>query len=153
MKCEPRERTRTNGHGECRGAEKADAEKTVAPSGHDDARQPLSELRRMVDAERHRIRGKLVGVRRQRHRDERPSRHAQWIDGEMRDDVMAETLAVVRLLRNRFARRGFGALRPLLLLMPTAIPKNAVRVSCQHEQGYDGDEEAGAQKTHEWAHR
>ena len=70
-----RVKTRTGGHGERREAEKADAEKTVAPSGHEAARQALSELRRIVDAERHRIRGEFTRRQTKRLPDENRDRH------------------------------------------------------------------------------
>ena len=77
--------------------------RTAAPSGRDSARQQLRKLRRILDTGRHRIRWELIGVRHPLGGHEHGSRDTQGLHIPTRNDLMAEALAVVRLLRSRLA--------------------------------------------------
>ena len=131
---------RTGGHGERREAEKADAENTVAPSGHDDARQALSELRRIVDAERHRIRRELIGVRHKIRRDENRGGQPNRLRRERCEDLVANALTTIAVTGRLILRRSLPIFNLPLLLTRAAVVKKIETVSRQHEQGDDGDE-------------
>jgi hypothetical protein len=86
------------------GGGKPDAADTPLPPRHDDARQALSELRRIVDAERHRIRGKLIPMT-----DEIPAGQNTWNQADRfhhmsRKNLMAEAMAPIISHRSALPR-------------------------------------------------
>ena len=106
------------------------------PSGHDGARQPLAELRRILDAEWQRIRGKLIPANERFNRDDARADHLQRLADGIHEDLMARALAIVRIIRNALHRGGFGLLRLLSTGACTAQLKCLRRVSRQNEQAY-----------------
>ena len=92
-------------------------EKTAAPSGRGSARQPLSELRRIVDADRHRIRRKFIGMRNKGCRREPSISHPHRLRGKRRNDLVANALAAVVLNRSLFVRHRLAVLYLRLLVM------------------------------------
>ena len=128
---------------------KPDAAKFAVPPRHDSARQALGDLRRMIDAERHRIRREFIPRRQiiriagRVARDARGSRH---LDGE---NLMAEALAVTFLCRSILPRRCLAVRRLLLLLAVAVVVQHVKGVSRDHKHGDDGDEKAGAEKAQE----
>ena len=90
-------KTRTSSRGE-----KTDAMKVTAPTRHDGARQALSELRRIVDAERKRFKGKFIPMRNKIRQDQH-RRNDAW--GESRvtnENLMADALRFSSFCRGAF---------------------------------------------------
>ncbi len=116
---------------------KPDAVKVVVPSGHDGARQALRELRRILDAERHRIRRKLIRVRHATRRDNERGNQPHWLKRDRWDSLVTNALAAITAVGSLV----IGAIRPLLGLcdfaMRAAISEKIEAVSRQNEQGYD----------------
>ena len=86
----------------CRG-EKPDATDVAAPPGHDDARQALGELRRIVDAERHRIRGKFIPMRNEIRRGQNCWRDTHRFNCMGSENLMTEALTLYLLGRSTLA--------------------------------------------------
>ena len=131
------------------GVKKPDAKKLAAPRGHGDARQALSELRRIVDAERHRIRRKLIRVRHEIRRDENRMNQLNRVRSERSRDLVANALTAVAIAGRLILRRGLALFHLSLLLLGAAIVKKIETVSRQNEQGDDGDEQIGTQAAQE----
>jgi hypothetical protein len=106
--------------------EKPDAAEFAAPSGHDDPGQALGELRRMIDAARHRIRREFIRVPDYRLHG------ADWRfwlrrqDRKIGNSLMTDALAVVAFGRNRLVV--FGHFMPVLVV---AIAEHPAGMACQ----------------------
>ena len=96
----------------------------------------LGDLRWVLDAERHRIRRKLIRVRHEISQREHGHGDRQRFCGNGRNDLVAEALAIIALARSLFVMFGL----PLPFTMGTALAKNLEPVSRENEQGHDGDE-------------
>ena len=123
------------------GVKKPDAACTATPQGHGDARQALSELGRNVDADWHRIRRELIGVRHEIRRDENRMGQPNRLRRERSSDLVANALTSIATARRLIIRRGLSMFHLPLLLTRTAIIKKIEAVSRQNEQGDDGDEQ------------
>ena len=137
---EPQSDVRTRKTPTTVGVKKPDATCTATPHGHGDARQALSELRRIVDAERHRIRRKLIRVRHKIRRDENRMNQLNRTRRERSGDLVTDALAAVAIAGLLIFRRGLAMLHLRLLLLCAAIVEKIEPVSRDHEQGDDGDE-------------
>ena len=123
----------------CRG-EKPDAARFAAPSGRGDARQALSELRRIVDAARHRIRRKFIRVRHKRRRHESHIRDPQRLRCERSDNLMANALAAIATARSLVLRNRLPMLCLGRFAVAAAVSKKIEAISRRHEQGDDDNE-------------
>lgn len=118
----------------------------VAPSGRDEAGQPLGELRRMIDADGHRIRGEFIRVRERPLREQLSLRSTGWFRSMERKDLVAETLAMVSI-RWSVLQRSRLRVPGRLLLMRAAIRERLPRVAREDEERNDRDEKTGAEKS------
>jgi len=117
------------------------------PSGHDDARQALGELGRILNAERHGIRRDLARESQEITGHGQGVRQAERLKSERRDGLMADALATVILFG--ILRRARVALLHLGRgLMRAALAKQLAAVSRQNEQGYHHEKELGAKAAH-----
>ena len=118
------------------GVKKPDAKKLAGPHGHGDARQALSELRRIVDAARHRIRGKLIRCQTDFLQDKHQHRQPHRCRGDIRENLMAETLAPIIRCRSGLPVPGL-----FLLLIRATTARHGMSVSREDEHGHDNDQE------------
>ena len=134
---------RTCGHEKPRrnvGAKNLTLRDSPPPSGRDDARQALSELRRIVDAARHRIRRKLIRVRHKRRRHESHIRDPQRLRCERSDNLMANALAAIATARSLVLRNRLPMLCLGRFAVAAAVSKKIEAISRRHEQGDDDNE-------------
>lgn len=145
-----RDSPRTNVRGR---AKSLTLRKCAAPSGHDAARQALRELRRIIDAARHRIRRAVIP----RHQDirlyESRIRCPHMLQHQRGDHDVADALTIVPVAGIVIVWNGASCtcfmLHLRVLVVIAAIAEQHHTVSREHPQGDDGDEEVGAKATHE----
>lgn len=102
----------------------------------------------MIDAERHRIRGKFIRQSYKVCDDQCGFSRTHALHRNRRDDVVADALAAIILYRCLLVMGGLAMSHERLPRVGAAFPKNIETVSRQHEEGHNGDEEIGAQETH-----
>ena len=114
------------------------------PPGHEGARQALSELRGIVDAERHRIRRKLIRNLKLIGSLENSHPDPQAIRGMTGEKLMAEALTLVTLA-GAAVPGSCIAERQLHLLLLTAVVESIRRIAHHDEEGYEHSEKAGSE--------
>ena len=97
----------------------------------------------MLDAGRNRVLREFICVTNRRQDD---ARHRAGPDRRTREigkDLVTDALAVIAVRRERLAM-----LRRFVPMILVAIAENLARVTRQHEQGDDGNQQVGAEKMH-----
>lgn len=121
-----------------------DAAEAAVPSGHDGARQALSDLRRMIDPEWDRIRRELIGLRQKAGRLHHHRHHANRLCEGGRNHLMADALATIGI------SRAIGSvLRLLVLRVLAAGAHQFIDVTRDEHERDDDAEEGGAKEAHE----
>ena len=117
-------------------------------SGHDGTRQALAQLRRIIDAERHRIRGIFIFANETLDRDEAGSRDGHWRAAGVRKNLVAQAFAMVRFARLLLFLGRLHLLHLGRSVAFAAVVKQLHGVSRQHEKTQKGQKKTGAKKRH-----
>lgn len=116
------------------------------PSRHEGAHQALGELRRIVDAARHRIRGEFIPRKKKIAHLNVCRTHANGFNDVCRKDLVTKALASVISDRSRFAGQRLALRRLLLTFAVAVVVENIRRISRKNKKGYDCDDDAGPEK-------
>ncbi len=120
------------------------------PPRHDGARQALSELRRILNADWHCIRRNLVRRNNKIALHQRYCSHTHRFEQDRCHHLMTSTLTTIAVCRGLLIRGSLAMLDLGCRLVRAAIAKEIDTVPCQNEQGDDDDNQAGAKAAHGW---
>ena len=104
------------------------------PSGHGGTRQGLTELRRILDAERHRIRRHLIHYGQCLLHEHCLAHRFHRFGERLGENLMANTLATVIGYRRLLCLLHRDLHRHRLPFVPAALPGQAPAVTRQHEE-------------------